>query len=414
MSADGSLRITSVFPGTFNIPAPDVPRLINTKSAFIERQADPSPRVDFTIFSHVNASAESLSTLLASHGESLANLVAPLLGASAGQGTGAKGGAGDQPRGMINLCKRKGRRALTLSFSICCLHTHRCALTPYMYCYKYTSPRCHPSVARAKVVCMVDPSRALSTPSPRLTRSHPLQRHLTRPLAPLSCLMPDVAPGPLWVSMVKLVSASHSGGYASSIPGRQPGERTCHLQDLLAPLLALQAACKREAKALEARFPRLHRLHRVRLLSPWDFVDVLDRIKSRQRDDFTYWFEQTKYDCPKLVDAILRLRSMGNSAPVLRFDQDVLFNDYTRDDNMALIRDSVNKAVQMYERWEKRRNIRCLVCGVWCVVCAACCVLCGKKAARMCEIRENNTLCGVLVCWCVGMSACCMLCSTAC
>ena len=38
---------------------------------------------------------------------------------------------------------------------------------------------------------------------------------------------------------------------------------------------------------------------------------------------------------------------MGNSAPVLRFDQDVLFNDYTRDDNMGRIRDSVNKAVQM-------------------------------------------------------------------
>ena len=42
----------------------------------------------------------------------------------------------------------------------------------------------------------------------------------------------------------------------------------------------------------------MHRLHRVRLLSPWDFVDVLDRIKSRQRDDFTYWFEQTKYVNP--------------------------------------------------------------------------------------------------------------------
>ena len=45
MSSGDSLRITSVFPGTFNTPAPDVPRLINTKSAFIERQADPSPRV---------------------------------------------------------------------------------------------------------------------------------------------------------------------------------------------------------------------------------------------------------------------------------------------------------------------------------------------------------------------------------
>ena len=109
MSSGDSLRITSVFPGTFNTPAPDVPRLINTKSAFIERQADPSPRVDFTNLLARERYGRSLSTLLATHGESLATLVAPLLGVSAGQDAGATGGgADDRPRGMINLCKRKG------------------------------------------------------------------------------------------------------------------------------------------------------------------------------------------------------------------------------------------------------------------------------------------------------------------
>jgi hypothetical protein len=38
-----------------------------------------------------------------------------------------------------------------------------------------------------------------------------------------------------------------------------------------------------------------------------------------------YWFQQTSYDVPKIIDAILRLRLIGRGIPVLRFDQDVIF-----------------------------------------------------------------------------------------
>ena len=54
--------------------------------------------------------------------------------------------------------------------------------------------------------------------------------------------------------------------------------------------------CNETMRMVEAAAPALNLLNRVRIVTPLDFIDVLDYIKSRQRDNFKYWFQQTTYD----------------------------------------------------------------------------------------------------------------------
>lgn len=49
------------------------------------------------------------------------------------------------------------------------------------------------------------------------------------------------------------------------------------------------------------------------------------------------------------MDAILRLRGLGSSCPVMRFDEDVLFNDRTEADGMALVAEGIYAGVDQHQ-----------------------------------------------------------------
>jgi len=87
-------------------------------------------------------------------------------------------------------------------------------------------------------------------------------------------------------------------------------------------------------------------LRNIRIVSPIDFTDALLGIRQRLgQENFEQWFTAATYDAPKLVDSIMRMRALGSIVPVLRFDIDVLFNEYTKADKMSSIKASCSKAV---------------------------------------------------------------------
>jgi hypothetical protein len=89
---------------------------------------------------------------------------------------------------------------------------------------------------------------------------------------------------------------------------------------------------------------------RIRIVSPLDLEGILLSIRHRLgHEKFSEWFEQTTYDAPKLMDSIMRLRGMGNAVPVFRFDDNVLFNDYVKD-NMSMLATAVAAGVDDYNR----------------------------------------------------------------
>jgi hypothetical protein len=68
---------------------------------------------------------------------------------------------------------------------------------------------------------------------------------------------------------------------------------------------------------------------RVRFLTPLDLRAILGRVNaifaSRFKELMIGTARGTRYDTPKSVEAILRLRLLGNGVPLLRLDHDVIF-----------------------------------------------------------------------------------------
>eukprot|EP00750_Incisomonas_marina_P026763 INCI5945.3.p1 GENE.INCI5945.3~~INCI5945.3.p1 ORF type:complete len:912 (-),score=145.95 INCI5945.3:2427-4871(-) len=170
-------------------------------------------------------------------------------------------------------------------------------------------------------------------------------------------LVAYVAPAPLWKTMVEFVGAAHSGIYASSFDATTAEMAAIAQGRQHRELYHLATACRALMRRAEKECPALARLHRLRFVSPLDFCPIFDRIKSRQRRNFRYWFQQTSYDVPKIIDAILRLRCIGRGIPVLRFDQDVIFPNLEDPANftdfesaMARVSDSIHRAVLAYRQ----------------------------------------------------------------
>jgi hypothetical protein len=71
--------------------------------------------------------------------------------------------------------------------------------------------------------------------------------------------------------------------------------------------------------------------HRVRILTCFELNVILGRVNAIFAGKFHRYFigepAGIRYDAPKIVEAILRLRLLGNGIPVLRIDHDVLFTD---------------------------------------------------------------------------------------
>ena len=103
-------------------------------------------------------------------------------------------------------------------------------------------------------------------------------------------------------------------------------------------------------KGIYRKCPRLKTLNRVRLLSPWSFRKALRRVESREKACFVEWFKHSTYDFPKLVDAIIRLRVLGTSCPVLRFDHDVLFPPANGKAGLAEVGKLVSKSIDMFRK----------------------------------------------------------------
>ena len=76
---------------------------------------------------------------------------------------------------------------------------------------------------------------------------------------------------------------------------------------------------------------------RVRFVTPIDLYDIFGRMNWAVAKDLRWWFigksTAIRYDTPKIVEAVVRLRLLGTGVPVFRLDYDVLFKG---DDNKTL------------------------------------------------------------------------------
>lgn len=68
---------------------------------------------------------------------------------------------------------------------------------------------------------------------------------------------------------------------------------------------------------------------RVRVVTPIDLYDIFGRMNWAIAQNLRWWFigksQAIRYDSPKIVEAIVRLRLLGSGVPVFRLDYDVLF-----------------------------------------------------------------------------------------
>ena len=79
---------------------------------------------------------------------------------------------------------------------------------------------------------------------------------------------------------------------------------------------------------------------RLRFVTPLDLVDVFGRVSERVAEHLRWWFigprNAIRYDTPKIVEALVRLRLLGTGLPVFRIDQDVLFRGSEKNPDKGL------------------------------------------------------------------------------
>jgi hypothetical protein len=99
-------------------------------------------------------------------------------------------------------------------------------------------------------------------------------------------------------------------------------------QDLVAASESLHFAAEVAASVRE-KLSEAGLGERVRFITSLDLEVILGRVNTIFADRFTKYFvgpaRGIRYDTPKIVEAILRLRLLGNGVPVLRLDHDVIF-----------------------------------------------------------------------------------------
>ncbi len=74
---------------------------------------------------------------------------------------------------------------------------------------------------------------------------------------------------------------------------------------------------------------------RIRFITSLDLQVILGRVNALFSEKFKTYFvgaaQGIRYDTPKIVEAILRLRLLGNGVPILRLDHDVIFRGNNKD-----------------------------------------------------------------------------------
>jgi hypothetical protein len=85
------------------------------------------------------------------------------------------------------------------------------------------------------------------------------------------------------------------------------------------------------ARYIEQELEAQQLADRVRFLTSRDLTVILGRVNAIVAKQFQKFFigpaRGLRYDTSKVVEAILRLRVLGNGVPVLRFDHDVIFRE---------------------------------------------------------------------------------------
>ena len=88
--------------------------------------------------------------------------------------------------------------------------------------------------------------------------------------------------------------------------------------------------------SLQSLFDKSGLGRRVHVVTALDLYSIFSRSETAYAQNLIQWFiglreEKVRYDAPKVVEAIVRVRMIGSGAPVFRIDQDVLFRRPYRD-----------------------------------------------------------------------------------
>ncbi len=122
----------------------------------------------------------------------------------------------------------------------------------------------------------------------------------------------------------------YASGYEDFLNGLVHGKDDEVLRSESPQLLFAEAVARVVRETLE----KVGLQDRVRFLTSFDLRVVLGRANAILAGQFQAFFigpaRGVRYDAPKIVEAILRLRVLGNGVPVLRLDHDVIFRGVNR------------------------------------------------------------------------------------
>jgi hypothetical protein len=117
---------------------------------------------------------------------------------------------------------------------------------------------------------------------------------------------------------------AHGEDDARLLADKNPDERDGSYEDRLRLRFA-----KEVAEYVQRKLNEDELANRVRFLTSFDLRVILGRANAILAGQFNQffigWRPGIRYDTPKVVEAILRLRALGIGVPVLRLDHDVIF-----------------------------------------------------------------------------------------
>jgi hypothetical protein len=120
-----------------------------------------------------------------------------------------------------------------------------------------------------------------------------------------------------------------ASGFAECLDGIAQGKKT--RDELLAKCEKLEFAdaVGRYVGSVLQTDPEM--ASRLRFVTPLDLYDIFGRMNWTVAQNLRWWFigksSTIRYDSPKIVESIVRLRLLGTGVPVFRLDYDVLFRD---------------------------------------------------------------------------------------
>lgn len=131
-----------------------------------------------------------------------------------------------------------------------------------------------------------------------------------------------------WSGYEGLLVLFYAPGFAECLEGIAAGEDKTTLTQRYKELEFASAVQTYLKQLLEKDYEEL--APRLRFVTPLDLQEIFGRMKNwKIIDRLRTWLagpgEGTKYDSPKTVEAIVRLRLLGSGIPVFRIDHDVMF-----------------------------------------------------------------------------------------